>query len=235
MSLPSRPKRHPGRLELESAGSARGRPLNPTLLTISVLAAAWAAAIAIYASGQHLLPLDPAMEDAVQSTDWGPLALTFPIFTFIGGARGAILEAIIFVAVLVFNRRAWLLAAGASLTAGWYVLISHLVLRARPTTAQVLRVSEHPGGSSFPSGHTMFIVTIVTVLMLCFGRRFLPRWGQMLGWILACLVVLANGISRIYVGAHWPTDVLAGILVAVAWICLWASFRWVSKGALPAR
>jgi membrane-associated phospholipid phosphatase len=91
----------------------------------------------------------------------------------------------------------------------------------------VYQVTEHPGASSYPSGHTMFVVTVVVVLMVCFGHRFLPRWGQVAGWSVAVLLVLANAIGRTYTGAHWPTDVLGGILIAVFWLGLLASFRWV--------
>jgi len=233
MSVPTRADRRSDLDDLETEAPAQARPINPPLLTISILAAVAAAAIAIYVSGHHLISQDAAVEDWVQSVNWGPLALTFSVFSFIGDAKGAVLEAVVFVAVLIFNRRAWLLAAGASLTVGWYLLMNHLVLRPRPTPIEVLHVTEHPGGSSFPSGHTMFIVTIVTVLMLCLGRRFLPRSGQVIGWCLAALIVLGNAISRMYVGAHWPTDVLAGILIAVAWLCFWVSVRRVSARALP--
>jgi len=226
----------PSGLEVQAEGRyRRPAPVNPALLTISLIAALAAIVLALYVSGHHLISQDGAFEREVQSIDWGPLTLTFPVFSFIGDAKGAVLEALIFVAVVIFNRPAWLLAAGSSLTVGLYVLTNHLVLRPRPTTGQVLRVTEHPGGSSFPSGHTMFIVTIVTVLMLCLGRRFLPRWGQAAGWILAGLIVVANAVSRIYVGAHWPTDVVGGILIAVAWLCFWVSLRKVSGRTSPTR
>src|SRR5260370_41599866 len=113
-----------------------------------------------------------------------------------GEGRGGVLEAIVFVLILVFNRRAWILAAAASLTALWYVLLNHLVNRPRPTTAQVLQVTEHPGASSFPSGHTMFIVTLSAVLMLGLGRRFLPRRPRPIGWALAVLFSAPNAVPR---------------------------------------
>jgi len=49
-------------------------------------------------------------------------------------------------------------------------------------------------------------------------------------------IVLTVGIDRIYVGAHWPSDVLAGISLAVAWLALVTSLRWFSDRALePSR
>ena len=207
------------------------KSVNWTLLLVAIACALAGAAVAIYVAGHPFIPEDAVVERDVQATSWGPLALTFPIFSWIGDAKGAILEAIIFVAILLFNRRAWIIAAGAALTGLWYVGLAHLIIRPRPTTAQVLQVTEHPSASSFPSGHTMFIVTITAVLMLCFGHRFLPRWGVIVGWVLAGMIVVANGISRIYTGAHWPTDVVAGILIAVAWLSFWVSLRWVARNA----
>jgi undecaprenyl-diphosphatase len=201
-------------------------------MTVAGVCAVLAAILAIYVAGHPYIPEDVTFERDIQSTNWGPLAWTFPIFSWIGDAKGAILEAVVFVLVLIFNRRAWILAAAAALTGAWYVLLSHVIVRARPTTAQVLQVTEHPAASSFPSGHTMFIVTVTAVLMLCLGRRFLPRWAQPVGWALVVLIVVANGISRIYSGAHWPTDVLAGVLIAVGWLAFVISLRWISDRAL---
>jgi undecaprenyl-diphosphatase len=210
------------------------RSVNKTLITVAALCALAAAVVAVYVVGHPYIPEDATIERDIQSTNWGPLTLTFPIFSWIGDAKGAVLEAVVFVLVLLFNRRAWILAAAAALTGAWYVLLSHLINRPRPTTAQVLQVTEHPSASSFPSGHTMFIATVTTVLMLCLGRRYLPRWAQPVGWGLVVLIILANAISRIYTGAHWPTDVLAGLLISAAWLSFVVSLKWISDRALAA-
>jgi undecaprenyl-diphosphatase len=206
--------------------------LNRPLAIVAALCALAAAILAVYVAGHPYIPEDVTIERDIQATNWGPLTLTFPIFSWIGDAKGAVLEGIVFVLVLVFNRRAWILALAAALTGLWYVLLSHLIIRVRPTTPEVLHVTEHPSASSFPSGHTIFVATVATVLMLCLGRRFLPRWAQPVGWALVVLIVLANAISRVYTGAHWPTDVLAGILIAVAWLAFVVSVKGISDRAL---
>jgi undecaprenyl-diphosphatase len=68
--------------------------------------------------------------------------------------------------------------------------------------------------------------------MVCFGNRFLPRWARPAGWVLVMMTAIACAISRVYTGTHWPTDVLAGMLIAIAWIALVLSVRWISDGAL---
>ena len=205
--------------------------VNKPLITVAALCAIAAAVLAVYVAGHPYIPADVTIEDDLQSINWGPLLLTFPIFSWIGDFKGAVLEAIIFVVILLVNRRAWILAAAASLTGVWYVVLSHVILRPRPTAAQVLRVTETPSASSFPSGHTMFVATVATVLMLGLGRRFLPRWAQPVGWALVVLIVLANAISRVYTGAHWPSDVLEGILISIAWLSFVVSLKWISDRA----
>ncbi len=198
------------------------------LLIVSVIAAMGAVAVAALVVSHPYLPFDATVERDVQATNWGPLALTFPVFSWIGDAKGAVVEAIVFLAVLVFNRQAWRIALAAAMTGVWYVLLSHVIIRSRPTTAQVLRVTEHPSASSFPSGHTIFVATLMTVLMLAFGNRFLPRWARPAGWVVVAMTVVACATSRIDSGAHWPTDVVGAILIAVAWLALVVSVRWIS-------
>lgn len=207
--------------------------MNRWLLAAGIVLGLAAIAISAYVAGHHFIPQEVAIEDGVQATNWGPVALTFPFFTWIGDAKGFFIEVAIFLLILVVNRAAWLFAAGATLTGGWYEAVSHLIVRPRPTTAQVLHVYEHPGASSYPSGHSMFIVTVTVVLMLCIGYRYLPRALYPVGWALAVLIVAANGIARVYEGAHWPTDILGGVLIASAWLALLASVRAVGARIRP--
>ena len=212
------------------AGQA-GVVIRRPLLAVAIAAAVAAGIITAIVVMNPIPPLDVTVERDIQSTNWGPLALAFPAFSWIGDAKGAVLDAIIFVAVLIWNRRAWLVAIAGYMTGAWYVLLSHLIIRARPTTPLVLQVTEAPSASSFPSGHTIFIVTVTSVLMICLGHRFLPRWAIPIGWAMMALIVFDGAISRIYTGAHWPTDVLAGLLIATAWLSLVLSIRWMSDRA----
>jgi membrane-associated phospholipid phosphatase len=202
-------------------------------LAIAIVAALAVGVIATYVVMNPAPPADVTIERDVQATNWGPLAVAFPAFSWIGDAKGAVLDALVFVAVLIWNRRAWILAAAGFATGAWYALLAHFVNRPRPTTALVLQVTEHPSASSFPSGHTIFIATVMTMLMLCLGYRYLPRWALPIGWAVVAVVVFDGAISRIYTGAHWPTDVLAGLLIAIAWFCLLLSIRWIYERAFP--
>ena len=205
------------------------------LLVVSAIAMLGALGLTLLVSMRPFLPLDAAVERDVQSVNVGPLAMVFAFYTAIGGPMGIVGEAIVVAAVLLVNRAAWRLLVAAALASGWYFLVSNLIIRARPTVPDVLRVTEHPGASSFPSGHMILFVFYASVLVLCIGYRYLPRSWIPSAWVAAGILVTLGGISRMYSGAHWPTDVLAGACIAIAWISLVVAVRWISDPALARR
>lgn len=206
------------------------------MIRVPMLAVAIASAVAVgvitaIVVMHPYLQLDAAVERDIQATNLAPLTLTFPFFTWLGGPGGIPMQIVVILLVLLLNRRTWFLAL-ASLAGGlWYEAIVNLVNRPRPTVGQILRVTEHPGSTSFPSGHMIFITISAAVLMLCLGHRYIPRWARPIGWAVVAGVVVAVGLDRIYAGTHWPSDVLAGLLIAVAWLTFVLSLRRVTDRA----
>lgn len=66
---------------------------------------------------------------------------------------------------------------------------------------------------AFPSGHAMTSMTLVMILLILAKGR---PWRWLVG-IFACLYVLAVAWTRLYLGVHFPSDILAGWMVAIAW------------------
>lgn len=205
-------------------------------LAVAAACFAGAAVLALIAIADPRWSVDVAIDRAIQSVNWGPLTALFPIYRWLGGPGGGIyMQAGAILIVLLLNRRAWLLAIAATAGGVSYSLIVNLVNRPRPTVADMIRISEHPGATSFPSGHVIFITLSFGLVMLCVGYRYLPRRAIPIGWAVVAAVVLSAAISRVYVGAHWPTDVVASLLIGFGWLALVTSIRWLSDPVFPDR
>jgi undecaprenyl-diphosphatase len=127
-------------------------------------------------------------------------------------------------ALLALARRHWLpLAAVALADAASYgvaTLLKSAVGERRPAGHALIAV---PHSASFPSGHAATSFACATVI-----AAFVPRAAPAL-----YLLALAIGFSRVYVGVHWPLDVLAGALLGIATaLLLLAAIRRRSGGRL---
>jgi undecaprenyl-diphosphatase len=92
-------------------------------------------------------------------------------------------------------------------------------------------------GYSFPSGHSVVSASFFGVLAAILSRRIGSRLGKAAVWTAAALLALGIGLSRIYLGVHYPTDVLAGYAAAVIWVAaLRAGYgAWLRRGRRSAR
>jgi membrane-associated phospholipid phosphatase len=213
---------------------APGTPrVHPLLLALGFGCALVVAGLVLLVRAKPYLPFDDDVLKAIQSINFGPLAAAFPFFSWVGGPGGGIyMQAASILIVLLLNRRAWLLALAAVAGGAWYPLLVGVANRPRPLIGQVLRITEHPGSTSFPSGHVIFITLSLGMVMLCVGHRHLPKRAIPIGWAAVAAIVLLAAISRVSAGVHWPLDVLASILIAGGWLALVTSFKWISDRAL---
>ncbi|HEY3696630.1 phosphatase PAP2 family protein [Phenylobacterium sp.] len=87
---------------------------------------------------------------------------------------------------------------------------------------------------SFPSGHSMLsaatYLTVAAILSSLDRRRRFKAFV----FTLAILVIVAVGVSRVYLGVHWPTDVLAGWTLGAAWALLARLVLGIWRGEAPA-
>lgn len=74
--------------------------------------------------------------------------------------------------------------------------------------------------SSFPSGHAMMATIVYGSVAYLVGRLEPTRAMRITTWTFCVLIILLVGVSRMYLGVHYPTDVFGGYLAGVAWIGL---------------
>jgi undecaprenyl-diphosphatase len=93
-------------------------------------------------------------------------------------------------------------------------LLKHLFERARPETFRIVEAT----GYSFPSGHAMVSLCFYGMIAFLIART-IPLWRwRMVVLSSAGLFILLIGISRIYLGVHYPSDVLAGYTAGGTWL-----------------
>lgn len=119
--------------------------------------------------------------------------------------------------------------AGAMLTAWGAMSLAKLIFgRARPPIPErLVEISSH----SFPSGHATMSAVLATVAIAMMLRSTTPWLRRPVVLALPVASSLAIGFSRIYLGAHWTTDVLAGWVFGTLWALLWI----YASGAISAR
>ncbi|MGH3344188.1 MAG: phosphatase PAP2 family protein [Carbonactinosporaceae bacterium] len=158
------------------------------------------------------------------------------LVTQLGGAIALLTVAVLGGLAVGAVRRSWVpLVLLAVTLVGAGVAVSVLkALIARPRPPAVLAVYLE-AGYGFPSGHTTHATAgylMLAVLVTVTVRRV---WVRVTAWVSAVLVVAAVGVSRVVLGVHAPSDVLAGWLLGLSWVALVVSVWWSLKRSGLAR
>lgn len=172
---------------------------------------------------QDTLPFDNWVLQHVHSYFGSPfLDSIMPKLTDIGGTVGIIVLTALISAAFYYKkqyRRMYIVLAGV----GGAVILSQLLktvfMRVRPNLWEQLVVEN---SFSFPSSHAMASSALAfSLIVALWYTRW--RWHAIIGGALYIWLV---GFSRLYLGVHYPTDVVAGWTVSLAWVlAVWVLFR----------
>ena len=110
-----------------------------------------------------------------------------------------------------------LLAAFAAAGGLVELVINFFLHRTRPPTTDWLSAASR---NSFPSGHTTTATLFALFSAWALSNRIRRGWPLIMMWVGAAGFVVAVGWSRIWLGVHWPSDVLGGWLFGIAWFTL---------------
>ncbi|MGP0173491.1 bifunctional DedA family/phosphatase PAP2 family protein [Pseudomonas sp. NCHU5208] len=178
----------------------------------------------------HLDALDQGLLTLVQEQRQAHLDKWIVVLTRLGDFNTQLIAALVLCGLLLLARQ-WrhLLFAGSTLlfTALANTTLKHGFARARPDI-----LSEPLTSFSFPSGHSSAAFAFFLVLGVLAGRGQSARLR--LAWlVVAGLPALAIALSRVYLGVHWPSDIIAGAVLASAMCGLSLTF-WQRHQVLPA-
>ncbi|MBI3541202.1 MAG: phosphatase PAP2 family protein [Deltaproteobacteria bacterium] len=144
--------------------------------------------------------------------------------TAVGSATVSFLICLIGIVVLWFARDRLgaifllLSVAGAGM---WSTIIKLLVQRERPTIiSHLVEVADF----SYPSGHTIVSTATFLALALLASRHFTNWRARIVLFLMAAVLIGLVAFSRLYLGVHYPSDVLSGTLLEIAWILGLAAF-----------
>jgi len=118
------------------------------------------------------------------------------------------------VAVGLMSRRRYaeaILVLPATGTHAVNAILKNVIQSPRPTHEHVT-IHDHAAGFGFPSGHTMAIVVFCGIIAYLAWRLIERRHYQYAVHAVVALAIVGIGFSRIYSGAHWPSDVLGGYM-----------------------
>ena len=201
------------------------RPLLSRLATPLLLSLACAAAsVALFAwLAEEMLEGDTRQFDAavrhfvhVHSSPRLTAVMDFftllgsPLFVSLAAASGCI-------ALWVTGRRSKSLLLAVTAIGGsllmWVLKLSFHRQRPEPVFDTHL-----PASYSFPSGHALLSFCLYGAAAALMAADRKKRWVRATIWTIAAVLVIAIGYSRIYLGVHYPSDVLAGYLAALVWV-----------------
>ena len=218
-------------ISFSRAGSDARSWFRPRLAIIGLVLLTVFALDTLAATRALYLPFDPLMTRAIQSMPFGPLAWIFSKEDELEGLRQfATGIGLILLVIVVSWRRSPLMLLG-SLTGQMYQYTQAAIHRPRPSSVLV-DVIRHTGSWSYPSGHVVFFTTYSVLLIVCLAYGRVPRTVLTGLWVAAGLLIASVCIGRVYMGEHWPSDVIGGLALAGGWVLLVLSVRPLSDSAL---
>lgn len=197
-----------------------------TLLVGALISAALTAAFSeVYESvvaADGVAGLDHPVLAASKDLRTPTLDVVVTAFTDIGGTIGMPVLAMIIMVVLALRRRSWtpviLIATAGAGSLLMTIAGKRLVGRTRPDLSDAVPPYEH--SPSFPSGHSLNAVVIAGIVAYLIILRLHSKRARILTAAAAALFAVAIGLSRVFLGHHWLTDVLAAWALGAAWLAI---------------
>ena len=172
----------------------------------------------ISVNGNGFDGVDQAITDFAHGLRSDGLTPLMVFLSFVGDVLMNIVLALVafFVLFKFFKHRSELVmffaAVGGSVLLN--VVLKHMVMRARPLETAIVMED----GFSFPSGHAMASVALYGALTYLLWKHVPSRAGRALMAAVSLVMVGGIGFSRMYLGVHYPSDVIAGYLMSTAWL-----------------
>ncbi|MDQ0199665.1 phosphatase PAP2 family protein [Neobacillus ginsengisoli] len=176
--------------------------------------------ISLLISDHKIISFDSKIIASIQGQESPMLTNVMKFFTFIGSAPFVIILSLLLLFFLykVLHHRLELILFIATIAGSSVInqVLKSIFHRVRPNLHRLIDVS----GYSFPSGHAMNAFTVYVILSFLLWRHIPGKLGRSILVFLSILMILAIGISRIYLGVHYPSDIIGGYFASGFWLVI---------------
>ncbi|UCC17751.1 MAG: phosphatase PAP2 family protein [Dehalococcoidales bacterium] len=206
--------------------------INYKFLIILVVLLTLSITVSVFAYNNTRFPGDLWLAQGIQSINNDFLTSMMEYISFIFDTWGSFIIVVV-LGLLFWWRAGWresVLIVTGGILAATSSLLKMIIDRPRPSPDLVIVFSQEDT-SSFPSGHSFFVFIVLGLSAYLTVTRIRSKTLKIV--ILAILValVLLTGLSRIYLGAHWPSDIAGGYLTGGIFliILIWIDKVWISR------
>ncbi|MEH7084994.1 phosphatase PAP2 family protein [Neobacillus drentensis] len=186
--------------------------------SLSVVSIIGFSLISLLISDQKIIHFDRTIINSVQGMETPLLTYVMKFFTFIGSAPFVIVLSLflLFFLYKVLHHRLELILfvtaiVGSAILNG---ILKNFFQRVRPEFHRLIEIE----GYSFPSGHAMNAFTVYVIISFLLWRHITSGLGRGILIIVSMVMILAIGISRIYLGVHYPSDIIGGYFASGFWL-----------------
>lgn len=188
----------------------------------TVLTAIFAQVYEAVVQSDGVAGLDHPVLDAAKTLRSPTADTAITAWTDVGGTVGMPILAVTVLVVLAFTRKSWtpvilIVVAGAG-SLLMTIAGKELIGRTRPPLEDAIPPYEY--SASFPSGHSLNSVVIAGIVAYLIILRTKSPRRRVLVAVLAALFAVSMGLSRVYLGHHWLTDVLGAWALGAAWLAI---------------
>jgi undecaprenyl-diphosphatase len=192
----------------------------PIVVIISIVSFLVFSFLAYTISAKEILQFDTAIITFIQGVESPGLTAVMKILSIIGDTPAVIILSLVVLfflyKVLKHRSELVLFVVALSGSAILNLLLKYFFQRTRPEIHRLVEIE----GYSFPSGHAMNACTVYTIIAFLLWHNIATKTGRTILIILSTIMILSIGISRIYLGVHYPSDIFGGYLASGFWITI---------------
>lgn len=164
----------------------------------------------------NVTSLDNSIYNTIISSKSDAMTMFMTIITMMCDTEFIIVATLLLVLLIKNKKMGGMIASNVVLCSIINTIIKHIFLRPRPVGIKLIE----QGGYSFPSGHSMMAVAFYGLLIyIIWNTKWRNVWKIFTTTLLVILILLI-GISRIYVGVHFASDVIAGLSISLSYLII---------------